>query len=81
MEDVKWWHRYRPTFNEISLISTETRSEPDKIIASDDCLVGCGMVAEGGHVRVPSSARRAPQAEYHRARRAARPSTGALISS
>ena len=41
-EDIKWWLRYLPQFNGISLISTEKWSQPDQLIASDACLVGCG---------------------------------------
>jgi len=42
LDDVRWWHRYLPEFNGISLISLETWSSPDEIIASDACLLGCG---------------------------------------
>jgi len=40
--DIKWWNRYLPNFNGVSVISCERWSEPDEIIASDACLIGCG---------------------------------------
>jgi hypothetical protein len=43
-DDIRWWIRYLPQFNGISLISMESWSEPDKLVASDACLVGCGAV-------------------------------------
>ena len=57
LDDVRWWHRYLPTFNGISLISTETWSGPDEVIASDACLVGCGATCgkEFFHKAFPES--------------------------
>jgi len=54
--DILWWFRYLPKFNGISLISTETWSKPDEIIASDACLVGCGAICgkEYFHKEFPS---------------------------
>jgi len=40
--DIKWWNEYLPTFNGISLITTERWSKPDEMVASDACLSGCG---------------------------------------
>jgi len=44
MSDIRWWFIYLPHFNGISLISQETWSSPDEVIASDACLVGCGAI-------------------------------------
>ena len=44
IDDIKWWIRYLPKFNGISLISMESWSEPDQLVASDACLLGCGAV-------------------------------------
>jgi hypothetical protein len=55
-DDIKWWLRYLPRFNGISLISYETWSQPDQLIASDACLVGCGATCgkEFFHSEFPS---------------------------
>jgi len=42
LNDVRWWNRYLPNFNGVSLISGARWSKPDEVIASDACLVGCG---------------------------------------
>ena len=41
-DDIRWWLRFLPYFNGVSLISSEPWSKPDEVIASDSCLVGCG---------------------------------------
>jgi len=43
-DDIRWWLKFLPKFNGISIISLETWSKPDELIASDACLVGCGAV-------------------------------------
>jgi len=45
--DIRWWCRYLPCFNGISLLLKEPWSKPDEVLASDACLVGCGAVC--GH--------------------------------
>ena len=40
--DIKWFATFLPTFNGVSLIPDSNWSEPDAILASDACLVGCG---------------------------------------
>ena len=57
LDDIKWWYRYLPKFNGISLISLERWSEPDEVIASDACLNGCGATCgrEFFHKEFPES--------------------------
>ncbi len=42
--DLKWFSRYLPTFNGVSLIPPLHWSEPDAVLASDACLTGAGAV-------------------------------------
>ena len=40
--DVKWFSTFLPAYSGVSLIPERDWSEPDAVLASDACLVGCG---------------------------------------
>ena len=42
--DIRWFARFLPEFNGVSLIPEARWSEPDTVFATDACLTGCGGV-------------------------------------
>ena len=40
--DIKWFQRFLPEYNGVSLIPDREWSEPDVVLATDACLAGCG---------------------------------------
>jgi ribonuclease HI len=54
-KDLSWWRRFLEIYNGVSLIPDTIWSKPDKVFATDACLVGCGGVMENEyfHVKYP----------------------------
>ena len=46
LADVKWWLKYMPIYNGVSMMPWDDWSEPDLIFSSDACLTGCGAWVE-----------------------------------
>ena len=44
--DIKWFQRFLPEYNGVSLIPDREWSEPDVVLATDACLAGCGACVE-----------------------------------
>ena len=44
--DIRWFEKFLPEFNGVALIPDARWSEPDAVLATDACLVGCGGVCE-----------------------------------
>jgi hypothetical protein len=40
--DVKWWLNFLPVYNGVSMMPMVDWSQPDEILATDACLIGCG---------------------------------------
>ena len=45
MADIRWWSTFLPGYNGVSMMFLDSWSAPDKVVASDSCLVGCGGVS------------------------------------
>ncbi|CAC5422083.1 unnamed protein product [Mytilus coruscus] len=45
--DLLWWSEFLEIYNGVSLLNLQEWTEPDKYMASDACLVGCGGVSNG----------------------------------
>ena len=45
--DLVWWERFMDEFNGISLIPSYDWKAPDRVMASDACLTGCGGWSNG----------------------------------
>ena len=41
-KDLKWWCRFLPQYNGISIMWMEQMLQPDKIMSTDACLTGVG---------------------------------------
>ena len=50
-KDVKWWLKYLPMFNGIGIMWMQHISKPDKILASDACLIGIGAICESEYIK------------------------------
>lgn len=46
LRDFYWWAQFLPSYNGISMMPLEGWSNPDAVLATDSCLVGCGGVTE-----------------------------------
>ena len=46
IKDVMWWEKFMEEYNGVSIMSIEEWSEPDAVLASDACLIGCGAWSE-----------------------------------
>ena len=53
--DIKWWQKFMPLYNGVSMMPWNEWSEPDEILSSDACLTGCGAWVEDEyfHQRFP----------------------------
>lgn len=40
--DLKWWQKFLPMYNGISMMISEDWSQPDQLFSVDSCLTGCG---------------------------------------
>lgn len=54
-QDVRWWARFAPLYNGVSLMPLNEWCEPDEVVACDACLDGCGGWSEGRyfHAKFP----------------------------
>ncbi|CAG2220944.1 unnamed protein product [Mytilus edulis] len=41
-KDIKWWKKFLPLYNGVSMMLIEEWSKPDEIFSSDACMTGCG---------------------------------------
>ena len=41
-KDIRWWCRFRRSYNGVSMINTASRLLPGEVFTSDACLSGCG---------------------------------------
>ena len=46
-KDISWWSTFLPLYNGVSMIPFAEWGEPDVEVASDSCLVGCGVFSAG----------------------------------
>ena len=47
INDLRWWFYFLPKFNGISMMDSEEWCQPDFLLASNSCLVGCGAYFQG----------------------------------
>lgn len=47
IKDVAWWRYFMESYNGVSMLSVESWSSPDSIMATDACLTGGGGWSEG----------------------------------
>ena len=41
-KDIRWWLKFMPTYNGVSMMPWQQWSEPDEVLSTDACLTGCG---------------------------------------
>ena len=51
--DIKWFSLFLPSYSGVSLIPDKDWSDPDAVLASDACLVGCGATCEKQYFTSP----------------------------
>ena len=49
--DIRWFERFLPEYNGVTLIPEARCSEPDAMLATDACLAGCGVVCGSEYFR------------------------------
>ena len=49
--DIRWFERFLPEYNGVTLIPEARWSEPDTVLATDACLAGCGCVCGSEYFR------------------------------
>ena len=55
--DIRWFERFLPEYNGVTLIPEARWSEPDTVFATDACLAGCGGVCGKEYFRSEFPAR------------------------
>lgn len=53
--DMEWWLRFLSQFNGVSMMAIADWFEPDEVVATDACLVGCGGIAGREYFHSPFS--------------------------
>ena len=67
--DIQWWIRFMELYNGVSMMLVEEWSEPDAIMATDACLIGCGGWFAASrlffHTEFPSSIKARFNTKHH----------------
>lgn len=46
LADIRWWKKFMPTYNGVSMMPWQEWSKPDDVLSSDACPSGCGAWVE-----------------------------------